>query len=82
MTEKFISRQNFLFFSLTEMSFNDENKYIGIGILDNVIVFDEFENQLNTLYERMTEEYNLDNLEDDEEYYSIDEELIDTTASY
>jgi WD40 repeat protein len=46
IADKFISRKNYIFFSLTEVLLKDEYSTIGIGILGNVIIFKGFEDRL------------------------------------
>lgn len=55
VADKFISRQNFIFFSLTEVLLKDEYSYIGIGILDNVIIFKGFEDRLSSMFDKFNE---------------------------
>lgn len=52
LSDKFISRDNYILFSITKVSFNGKNTTIGFGVLGNVIIFDEFENQLKELLQK------------------------------
>jgi hypothetical protein len=51
VTSKFITRKNYIFFSLTNASFDGKDQTIGIGILGNVVIFDEFEKKIKDILE-------------------------------
>lgn len=43
LTDGFVSRKNYILFSLTNVEYNGEDKIIGLGILGNVFLSDEIE---------------------------------------
>ena len=47
LTENFVSRENFIMFSLTKVNFKGEVKTIGFGILGNVFITNTIEEALN-----------------------------------
>ena len=58
MTRKFITRKNYIFFSLANASFDGKDQTIGIGILGNVVIFDEFEKTIKATIERSKNKLN------------------------
>lgn len=52
LVPKFISRKNYLLFSLTSLSYDGKDQIIGIGILGNVFISDKVEQELDKLYNK------------------------------
>lgn len=57
MTGSYITRTNFLIFSLTNLDYNGVHKYIGLGILDNVYL----SNEINKILESDENKTTVDN---------------------
>jgi hypothetical protein len=55
LSEKVISRENYIFFSLTKLNYDGSEKIIGLGVLNNIIIFSGFEAELDNLYNKAIE---------------------------
>ena len=56
MTDGFVTRKNYILFSLTNAEFNNENKIIGLGVLGNIFISDKIDDIFKTPKEKEEEE--------------------------